>query len=70
MPKCFWWGYFLMTLLLKATEGWELLFIFLEKISSFAYLLESGLNCIFHWKAHLPIFSKSEFNSFADISIS
>ena len=69
MPKCLWWGYFLMSLLLKATGGWELLFLFLEKITSFACLLGPGLNCIFHWKAHLLIFSKLEFNSFADMSI-
>ena len=70
MPKCLWWGYFLMTLLLKATGGWELFFVFLEKITLFACLLGSGLNCNFHWKTHLLVFSKSEFNSFADISIS
>ena len=44
--------------------------MFLEKITSFACLLGSGLNCIFHRKTHLLIFSKSEFNCFADISIS
>ena len=42
----------------------------LEKITSFSCLLRSGLNYIFHWKAHLLIFSKSEFNYFANISIS
>ena len=64
------WGYFLMSLLLKVKGGWELFLVFLEKITSFACLLGSGLNCIFHWKTHLQNFPKSEFNYFADISIS
>ena len=38
MPKCLWWGYFLMTLLLKATGRREMFFVFLEKITSFVCL--------------------------------
>ena len=59
-----------MLLLFKLNGGWKLFFDFLEKITSFVCLLESGLICIFYWKAHFLIFSWPEFNSFADISIS
>ena len=40
------------------------------KITLFVYLLGSGLNCIFHWNAHLLIFCKPEFNFFIDVPIS
>ena len=53
----------------KVTGGWEQLVHFLKETSSVCFL-GSGLNCTFHWKAQLLIFSKSEFNFFADISIS
>ena len=61
---------FIIVIVIESNRGWELLFAFLEKITSFVYFLGSGFSCIFHWKAYLLIFSKSEFNSFADISIS
>ena len=44
MPKFLWWGYFLMTLLLKATGRWELFFDFLEEINLFACLFLSELS--------------------------
>ena len=43
------------------------MFDFLEKITSFACLFGSGLNCIFHWQAHFLILSKSSLNFFADL---
>ena len=46
------------------------MFNFLKKTTSCACLLGSVLNYIFHWKAHLLIFSKPVFISFADISVS
>ena len=61
MPKCLLWAYFLMTLLLKAIDGWELFFVFLQKITLFTCLLGSRLKFIFHLKVHLLIFSKSFF---------
>ena len=69
MPKCLWWGYFLMSVT-ESNRGMRAAFCFLEKITSFPCLLGLGLNYIFHWKAHLLVFPKSEFDSFADISIS
>ena len=41
-----------------------------EKITSFACLLGSGLDCIFRWYAHWLIFSKSLLSSFTDLFIS
>ena len=38
-----------------------------EKIILFACFLGSGLNCIFHWKAHWFIFSKSVYIKFCKI---
>ena len=42
---------------------------FREKITLFACLLGSGLNCIFHWYAQLLTFSKSQLSSFTDLFI-
>ena len=43
---------------------------FREKITLFACLLGSGLNCIFHWYAQWLTFSESQLSSFADLFIS
>ena len=61
---------FLDDIVIESNSGMRTVFCFVEKTASFACLLGSGLNCIFHWKAHLLFFSKSKFNSFTDVSIS
>ena len=66
IPKCFWWGYFFRSLLMKVGGGWEWTFDFQENVTSLACLLGSGLKYIFHWKAHSLIFSKSRFSFFVD----
>ena len=58
------------TILLKFNDGWFGLLSFLEKITSCACLLGSGLKLIFHWNAHLFIFFRSSFKFFADKVIS
>ena len=58
------------TVLLKFNDGWFGLLSFLEKITSCACLLGSGLKLIFHWNAHLFIFFRSSFKFFADKVIS
>ena len=59
-----------MSLLLKGrNRGMRVAADFVDK-NSFACVLVSALNYIFHWKAHLLIFSKSEFNSSTDTCIS
>ena len=48
--------------LLKNKEGWAPGIIFFEKITSFACVVESGLNDIFQLKAQSRIFTKSLFS--------
>ena len=48
--------------LLKNKEGWAPGIIFFEKITSFACVVESGLNDIFQLKAQSHIFTKSLFS--------
>ena len=42
---------------------WQTFFSFLEKITSWACLLGSGLKLIFHWKAHCFILERSLLSS-------
>ena len=60
----------MITVLLKFNDGWSGLLSFLEKITSSACLLGSGLILIFHWNAHLFIFFRSSSKFFADKVIS
>ena len=66
IPRCLWADDDLTKFWLKYNGGWSILLIFLLKMTSWACLLESGLNLIFHWKAQLLNFIKSLFKSFAD----
>ena len=50
-PKCFC-DYAWKTLFMKRKGEWQTFFSFLEKITSWDCLLGSGLQLIFHWKAH------------------
>ena len=43
--------------------GWKTFFSFLEKMTSRACLLGSGLKLIFHWKAHCFILERSILSS-------
>ena len=82
IPRCFWhrdcetmlllkrYGDCETMLLLKRNEGWQIFLVFLLRTISWACLLGSGLKFIFHWKAHLLIWYKSLFNSFAEVSTS
>ena len=65
IPRCLWVDDDLTKFWLKYDGGWLILLIFLLKITSWACLLGSGLNIIFHWKVQLLIFMKSLFKSFA-----
>ena len=56
--------------LLKLNDGWFGLLSFLEKITSRACLLGSGLKLIFYWNAYLFIFFRSSFKFFAGKVIS
>ena len=62
IPKCYWFIECSTVVSLKKTDGWQSFNLFLEKITSWACFLGSGLNDIFHWWAQLEIFSKSLFN--------
>ena len=66
IPKCFWLAERSTIVSLKKTDGWQSFTLFLEKITSWACFLGSGLNDVFHWWAQLEIFSKSLFNWSAD----
>ena len=70
MPRCFWFEVWETMLLLKRKEGWEIFFVFLLKVISWACLLGSGLKLIFHWRDHLLIQYRSLFNSFSEVSTS
>ena len=67
--KCFWWEHLVILLLLNLTGGWDKLFEtnLREKVISFACLLGSGLNYIFHWWAQ---WLKSVLNSVTDLFMS
>ena len=70
IPRCLWVVDWMTTVLLKFNDGGFGLISFLEKITSCACLLRSGLKLIFHWNAHLFIFFISSFKFFADKVIS
>ena len=57
-------------LLLKCIVGWQIIFSFLEKITSWACLLGSGLKLIFHWKVHCFILKISLLSSKVVITVS
>ena len=50
---------------MKVRLGWITLDFFLENKTSFAIFVGLGLKDIFHWWAHLVIFSGSLFNFLA-----
>ena len=58
MPKCFWWGYFLMVLLLKATGRWELFFVLLEKNNFICLVIGIRIKLHFPLKSPFTIFFK------------
>ena len=62
IPKCFWLVERSTTVSLKKSDAWQSFTLFLEKLTSWACFLGSGLNEIFHWWAQLKIFSKSLFH--------
>ena len=62
-PKCFCDDAWETLLLLKRKEGWQTFFSFLEKITSWACLLRSGLKLIFHWKVQCFILESSLLSS-------
>ena len=64
-PKCFWIFTFSTTRLLKNKSGCFGEYDYLEKITSWACLVVSGLKAIFHCSAHSPFFLKSLFSTFA-----
>ena len=70
MSRCFWYEVCETMLFWKRNEVWEIFSVFLPKILSWVYLLVSGLKLIFHWEAHLLIWYKSLFKSFAKVSSS
>ena len=49
--------------LLREIEGWKGFTIFQEKRTSWACLVVSGLNIIFHWSAHPEVLFKSLISS-------
>ena len=53
---------FYYSIIEKKTDRWQSFTFFLEKITSWACILWSGLNDIFYWWAQLEIFSKSLFS--------
>ena len=61
-PRCFWIVSCSISKLLRNKEGWVPRIFFLQKIISFACLVGSGLNDIFHLKALSRIFTKSLFS--------
>ena len=70
ISRCLWFVDWMTIVLLKFNDGWFGLLSFLEKITSCACLLGSGLKLIFHWNVHLFIFFRSSFKFFADKIIS
>ena len=58
-PKCFCDDAWETLLLLKRKGGWQTFFSFLEKITSWACLLGSGLKLILHWKSLCFILARS-----------
>ena len=63
IPKCFWVFTFSSTRLLKYKSGCFEECDCLEKITSWAYLVGSGLKTIFHCSVHSRIFLKSLFST-------
>ena len=60
--RCFWEENDLkMKFWSRNNGGWLMLLIFLLRMTSWAYLLGSGLKFIFHWKAQSLILPKSLF---------
>ena len=66
-PKYFWQWIWWNGILLKAGSWCTDLTCFLENITSWACLLTSGLNDIFHLCAHSDIFCRSLFNTSAEV---
>ena len=58
-PRCFWDILFFKGMSLNERQGWSSFLVFLLNITSCAYLVKSGLNIIFHWKAQLLIAVRS-----------
>ena len=58
-PKCFCNYAWETILLLKRIRGGQTFFSFLEKITSWACMLGSGLKLMFHWKARSFILDRS-----------
>ena len=58
-PKYFWETLRSTGTWLKKTWGWNRVTVFREKITSWACLVRSWLNIIFHWYAHSEILFKS-----------
>ena len=52
-----------LLLLLKHKGGWQTVFSFLKKITSWACLLRSRLKLIFHWQAHCFTLARSLLSS-------
>ena len=57
-------------IIIKYWWGLQHCFRFRLKITSCAWFFGSGLKLIFNWKAHLFIFTKSLFNSKAEVLLS
>ena len=65
IPWCLWDS----VLWLQFKDGWLVFWSFRLKITSWAYLVGSGLKFIFHWNAQVLILVKSLFNLLADLVI-
>ena len=61
-PRWFWEKIWETFLLLETKGLWVNQFDLQLKITSWAYLLESGLQLIFHWSARLLTYFESSFN--------
>ena len=70
IPRCLCICVDLTGLLSKCTTGCSEAVFFLLSIITWACLLGSGLKFIFHWKAQLPVFSKSSLRSLVQVLIS
>lgn len=70
ISRCFWDEDCEPWLLLKSNWEWFILFDFWLKMTTWACLVGSGLNLIFHLKVQLLILAKSWFSLLADVFIS
>ena len=69
-PKMFMYLCWFNWSVIKVYTGCSEAVFFLLSIITWACLLGSGLKFIFHWKAQLPIFSKSSLRSLVQVLIS